>query len=277
MTYDEITPVAQGALLRSKISAAERTIRARMDPQEFADLARALRAAQSTEQTADQVVEHALVALGAHHGGLTLIRARDRLETIAPSGDEVVRADELQYRLREGPCYGSWRGSLASQDLHVEARWPQWAPAATELGIAALLVAELSDTDGHRLGALNLYWKEPVTLTSDDLAYVSIFATHAAIALVASLQATHLNTALDTRKVIGQAQGILMERHNLSTEQAFEVLRRYSQQHNMKLREVAHQLVETRKLPTRGRISERLAAPEAGEPPAVVDTGHTAR
>lgn len=250
MTYDEITPAHDGAAAPSE-PPGERVATGRMDPREFADLATSLGAAQTTEQTADQVVEHALAALDAHYGGLTLIRGRTQLETIAPSHDVVVRADELQRALRDGPSYdGGWHGStLASQDLRVEARWPRWTPAAAELGIAALLAAELVDTDGRRLGALNLYWREPVVFTSDDLAYVAIFATHAAIALVASLEETHLNTALDTRKVIGQAQGILMERHGLSTEQAFEVLRRYSQDHNLKLRDVARRLVETRRLP----------------------------
>ncbi|GAB3493204.1 GAF and ANTAR domain-containing protein [Flexivirga lutea] len=216
MTYDEITPAHDGALVTPAL-VPDGAAGARIDPREFAELAASLGAAQTTEQTADQVVGHALGALGAHHGGLTLIRGRDRLETIAPSSPLVTRADELQRDLRDGPSYdGDWHGTtLASQDLRVEVRWPQWAPAAAQLGIGALLAAELGDTDGRRLGALNLYWCEPVVFTSDDLAYAAIFATHAAVALVTSLAETHLSTALDTRKVIGQAQGILMERHSL--------------------------------------------------------------
>ena len=58
-----------------------------------------------------------------------------------------------------------------------------------------------------------------------------------------------LNTALDTRKLIGQAQGILMERYHLDEARAFEVLRRYSQDHNVKLRQVAEDLIANRRLP----------------------------
>jgi len=224
----------------------------RMDPQEFADLARELSRAECPQRTAEQVVDHAREVLGADHGGITLIRSGGRLESLAYTDDLVAKADQLQYDLGEGPCRdATWQAvTLASQDLAVDDRWPQWAPQASHLGIASVLAAELTAADTERrLGALNLYWTQPTTFTSDDLAYASIFAVHAAVALAYSLQDAQLNTALDARKVIGQAQGILMERYDLATEQSFEVLRRYSQDHNIKLREVAQQLVDTRRLP----------------------------
>jgi len=226
----------------------------RLDPQEFADLALTLRAAHTVEQTADQVVEHALTALGADHGGIVLLLGGRRPQTVAPSSDLVVALDRAQFELQDGPSYDDgWRDrTVASQSLEQDPRWPAWACVAGRHGIAALLAAQLTGSDNGHLGALNLYWDTEVTFTTDDLAYVSIFATHAAVALAASVQQVQLNTALDTRKVIGQAQGILMERHRLSTEQAFEVLRRYSQDHNLKLRDVARELVDTRRLPGRG-------------------------
>jgi AmiR/NasT family two-component response regulator len=60
---------------------------------------------------------------------------------------------------------------------------------------------------------------------------------------------TTLAQAIDARKLIGQAMGILMERFDLDGNRAFEVLRRYSQDTNTKLRDVAQQLVDTRTLP----------------------------
>jgi ANTAR domain len=74
---------------------------------------------------------------------------------------------------------------------------------------------------------------------------------HAALALSSAINEAGLNVALDTRKLIGQAQGMLMERYGLDEPRAFEVLRRYSQTHHLKLRRVAVYLVSTRELPTR--------------------------
>lgn len=223
-----------------------------LDAHEFADLAQELSQADCPQQTAEQVVDHALAALGADHGGITLIRSGGRLESIACTDDLVVKADLLQYDLDEGPCRdAAWHSTtLASEDLATDARWPNWAPQASHLGITSVMAAELNAADtGQRLGALNLYWTEPAIFTADDLAYANIFAVHAAVALAASLHDAQMNTALDARKLIGQAQGILMERHNLTVDQSFEVLRRYSQNRNLKLRAVAQQLVDTRQLP----------------------------
>jgi len=119
------------------------------------------------------------------------------------------------------------------------------------------------NADDGRAGSINLYWRRPRCFQADDVAFAYIFARHAAVALEHSLELAGLNVALDGRKLIGQAQGILMERHGLDEKQAFEVLRRYSQDHNLKLRQVAEYLVSTRQLPDREDvITHQLAASE---------------
>lgn len=231
-----------------------------MDAHEFAELAAQFDAAKGPAATAEEVVEHGRMTLGADHAGITLIAARGRLRTVGTQDPIVLEADRLQYSLGEGPCNDSaWSGeTLVSSQVAADARWPVWGRAAAELGLASALAGELTDTSGRRIGCLNLYWRDLREFTADDRSYISIFTTHAAIALASSLKNAQLNTALDARKVIGQAQGILMERHGLRHEQAFEVLRRYSQQHNIKLREVAQFLVETRDLPTsRAAVNEQ--------------------
>jgi AmiR/NasT family two-component response regulator len=55
--------------------------------------------------------------------------------------------------------------------------------------------------------------------------------------------------ALDSRNLIGQAQGMLMARYGLTPPKAFAVLRRYSQHHNVKLTELCEQLTTTGQLP----------------------------
>ena len=225
-----------------------------LDPMEFARLAEVLRAAPTPTRTAEQIVDYVRQQLHADHAGITLIRDR-RLETVAAT-DELVRlADAFQYELDEGPCRdASWeRQTLLVGDLAADGRWPQWASMVTALGITSVLAAELTGNETRRIGSINVYWARRLTFTADDIAFVNIFARHAAIALAHSLDEAGLHMALDSRKLIGQAQGILMERYGLDETRAFEVLRRYSQHHNTKLRDLATHLIETRQLPTENK------------------------
>jgi GAF domain-containing protein len=219
---------------------------------ELAELVERLHQAPGPLQTAEEVVAYAREQLSADHAGISLIKSGGRLQTVAPTDPLVESADQLQYELHEGPCHdSSWRGqTMVSQDLAADPRWPLWAPKAVALGIGSALGAELVNKAGdRRLGSVNLYWTEPRVFTSDEVAVAHLITRHAALALDTSLTVEGLNIALDGRKRIGQAQGILMERHGLDEDRAFAVLKRYSQDNNIKLRELAERLVETRQLP----------------------------
>lgn len=224
-----------------------------MDALDFARLAAELDAANGPDGTAEEVVEQGRATLGADYAGITLIASRMRLRTVGTTDPIVLEADRLQGELHEGPCMDSaWSDeTLASSRIGADTRWPIWGPRVAALGLASTVAGQLTDTNGRRIGCLNLYWTTAQNFSADDRSYVQIFTTHAAIALSSSMRDAQLNTALDARKVIGQAQGMLMERYSLRPDQAFEVLRRYSQDHNIKLREVAQFLVTHRELPAR--------------------------
>lgn len=225
---------------------------------DLAVLVERLHQAPDPDQTAAQVVEYAREQLGADYAGITLLKSGGRLDTVAPTDPLVEEADRLQYELGEGPCHDSalQGGTFVSQDLAADSRWPVWAPRVVSLGIGSALGAELaSKNGGRRLGSLNLYWEGARVITSDDVGFAHLLSRHAALALNASLTVEGLRVALDGRKRIGQAQGILMERHGLTEEQAFAVLRRNSQDHNIKLRDLAEQLVQDRRLPASGRAT----------------------
>ncbi|MGH3481077.1 MAG: GAF and ANTAR domain-containing protein [Nocardioidaceae bacterium] len=221
------------------------------DPIEFARLAEELQAAPTPTETASEIVDYVRSQLDANHAGVTLIRGGGLLETVAGTDPLVERADQLQYELDEGPCRdSSWHSqTLFASDLAKDPRWPRWAPKVVALGISSVLAAEMTTVEDRRIGAINIYWTQPREFTADDAAFANIFARHAALALAASLNEAGLNVALDSRKLIGQAQGMLMERYDLDEDRAFEVLVRYSQDHNMKLRQVAEHLIATRRLP----------------------------
>jgi hypothetical protein len=90
---------------------------------------------------------------------------------------------------------------------------------------------------------------EPAAFDASDDAVAHILARHASIAVAHARKEASLMQAVDARKLIGQAQGILMERFRVDAEGAFAILRRYSQDNNRKLRDVAVELIHTRKLP----------------------------
>jgi GAF domain-containing protein len=236
------------------------------DAFEFARLAEELQAAPTPAATADEIISYVLSELDANHAGITLIRSGRRLETVAGTDPLVERADRLQYELDEGPCRdSSWHSqTLFARDLASDPRWPRWAPKVSALGVSSVLAAELTTVEDRRIGAINVYWTQPRELTADDAAYANLFARHAALALATAFNEAGLNVALDSRKLIGQAQGMLMERYDLDQARAFEVLRRYSQDHNMKLRQVAEHLITTRRLPKSGGITN---SPEGTDTP----------
>lgn len=151
--------------------------------------------------------------------------------------------------------------SFYAEDLSTDPRWPTFGPMAAEAGMRSLLSFCLSGTE--TLGALNLYAQLPRAFGATDRAKGLIFATHAGVALAAAEEledATqslaveiqrleNLHGALASRQVIGRAEGILMQRELITSDQAFDLLRQASQQLNTKLREVAQYVVDTGHVP----------------------------
>ncbi|MEU8227132.1 ANTAR domain-containing protein [Kribbella sp. NPDC048915] len=131
----------------------------------------------------------------------------------------------------------------------VEAtQWPEWSKKVLELGVHSVLDVPLW-AGGGTVGVLGLYSRTANAFGPDEEAIAYILARHAAVAVATARREQDLTVRVDARKLVGQAMGILMERYNLTDDQAFEVLRRYSQDTNTKLREVAQQLIDTRHWP----------------------------
>ncbi|WP_035303370.1 GAF and ANTAR domain-containing protein [Actinokineospora inagensis] len=164
--------------------------------------------------------------------------------------------DLLQYEFGEGCCVECARpdgpAAAHSSDLGTDTRWPRFGPAAAERGFHSLAsVALLPEVRAPRLsGALNAYSRERGGFDPSDRDALMLLATHASLALAASegvtreqLRIEQLRAALDTRDVIGQAKGILMARRGIDADEAFDTLRRTSQNINVKLRDLAKTLV----------------------------------
>lgn len=162
------------------------------------------------------------------------------------TGPLVWELDAIQYDLNEGPCVDSVRAGTTVVVEHArhEQRWPRFIAQATTHGLRSQLALRLYD-DGKTLGGLNLYSTTSEEIDADDVHAAELFAAHASIALGHAQQEHQLNQALSSRKVIGQAIGIVMERYSLDQDRALQFLMRASSTSNIKLREVAQQLVDT--------------------------------
>lgn len=174
---------------------------------------------------------------------ITIRHSDDRLETFAPTDDVLMEVDARQYELREGPCYeaATDEAYVVSSNLAADPRWPSYSKVALAAGIRAQAGIELFDARQSQ-GALNLYARRVGAF--EDLGPLgALFSHQAAIAIGYAKEVSDLRQALVTRREIGAAVGVVMERYQLSEERAFAFLTRLSQDRNVKLREIARELV----------------------------------
>lgn len=204
---------------------------------------------ESFEDVAERVVVAAASSVGTEMASLTLVGKRGVLETHGPTLATAAEVDCLQYALHEGPCVEAAdnRRRLMSNDVAADPRWPKWGPAAAELGVRGVIAVDMSAA-GHRLGALNIYSDEARTFTDVDVKTASLFAAIGATTIASSRKVNQLSEGLVSRGVIGQAQGILMSQHRIDSAAAFAVLRRHSQDRNVRLADVAHEIVDDREV-----------------------------
>ena len=216
----------------------------------FSEVAVELFGSPSVEGTLQRIVDLAAATIDGCDAAGVLVVGDSGASTPAASAPFVGDLEQAQIDLDEGPCLDAARSGTTfyAADLADDDRWPAFAPTAIDAGVRSVLAYAIS---GRQLSALNLYARFPAAFGATDRAQGQLFATLARLALdsaaqraVAEENAGHLGEALETREVIGQAQGILMERERISAERAFDLLRRASQRMNVKLRDVARGLVE---------------------------------
>jgi hypothetical protein len=220
--------------------------------QSVAETGQILFAAGSVVDTLESVVTTAVSSIdGCDWAGVFLFDG-DVVVTPAYTDPIVTEADSLQHLSGEGPCLDAitHRAVFYAEDLSVDDRWPGFASQAATIGIRGALALPLT-SDGHR-GAVNLYARFPSAFGVVDRAKAVILSSLASLALSVAYshedeerRAAGFSAALRTREVIGEALGILMERERISANQAFDILRRASQHLNIKLRDIAQDLVDT--------------------------------
>jgi GAF domain-containing protein len=181
----------------------------------------------------------------------------DKPSTVVSTGELATVCDESQYGRGYGPClHAATTGELTEiADARAETRWRDYVQKAAEAGALSSLSVPLAIGEGVS-AALNIYAREVNAFDDDSRSAATRFAPYAAVALAnmhsyqdARKMADNLEVALQSRAVIDQAKGILMERYKLTADNAFQVLARASMTSNTKVRDIAEQLVRTGELP----------------------------
>lgn len=220
----------------------------------FAAIALDLFSAGELSEVLRRIVEAATTVIDECDLASVTMLEGDKFSTPVYTHTNALRVDEVQYSTEEGPCIDA----LLSGTVHGTApdwreQWPDWAAMAEKAGIGSVLAVPLRipNTEHLRLGAVNMYSYAGDGFTEADQEVALILSAHAAIAAVVARergekehQERSFQEALSSRDVIGQAKGMLMERHRISAEDAFDTLRRSSQGLNSKLRDVARELVQ---------------------------------
>ena len=230
------------------------------------DAADAMNRSSGVAETLHAIVVQARATMpGIDHVGISVVSRRGEIRTDAATDDLVRRLDDIQYAHGQGPCISALAqvDTVLVQHARHEQRWPQFISRAVALGLRAQLGIRLYRVPAG-VGALNMYSTSQDVLDPHLPYLAELFARHAALALGHAQHTEQLETALQTRSLIGQAIGIVMERYGLDEHRAFEYLTRTSTTSNTKLRDVAVELVRHQPGPPATSFTGADATAEVG-------------
>ena len=216
------------------------------------DLARTLTETESVRDTLQSILALALRSIpGCDAASVTVLDGREQPETIAATDEATYELDRRQYLLNDGPCMDAARRQQVNRwSLHeAEQRWPEFTGLAERVGLQSYLSAGLG-LAGRRLGALNLSSRDKDGFSQLDEDFIALFTVPTAAAIVtvgryleARELAAQLEQGLQSRAVIDQAIGIVMAESRCDAGEAFATLTRASNNRNMKLRDLATEIV----------------------------------
>ncbi|WP_445168788.1 GAF and ANTAR domain-containing protein [Mycolicibacterium sp. Dal123E01] len=225
---------------------------AHLSDAELAALAESMRSLRSGDQpdvelSLAELTDAALKAMpGADYAGITIAERSGAVTSASATHSYVSVLDDLQHEHREGPCLSAaWQQSVIHvRDLGADFRWPRYRLGAiTQTPVRSLLCFQMF-ADHKTMGALNFYADQPQAFDDGAVEIGVIYATHAALAWRLLRRDQEFRSALASRDIIGQAKGMVMERFQIDAVQAFELLKKLSQNSNTPLVQVARQLVD---------------------------------
>ncbi|WP_326546988.1 GAF and ANTAR domain-containing protein [Mycolicibacterium sp. ND9-15] len=216
----------------------------------IAELVRGLYNRPDAETVIAELAEHAAVEIpGAQYAGITIIRKSKTVETPAATHLYPMLLDKIQQRHREGPCLtAAWDKKVVYvADLEIDDRFPGYRrDALAETPIRSIMAFQLF-IEGETMGALNVYSEKPDVFGDESRSIGLVFAAHSSVAWNAARRDQQFRQALASRDIIGQAKGMIMERYGVDAVQAFDLLRKLSQDSNVPLIKVATEFVQKSK------------------------------
>jgi GAF domain-containing protein len=205
------------------------------------------------EELLQRLSEHAADLTDAQGAGIMLAgHGEGLLGFAAATDDRAVQVEVIQDHVEAGPCHDAFVANELGivEELEGAGRWPEYERRALQLGLRSVLAVPMNAW-GQTIGVINIYREQPGPWSTDDIEAAQIvtamgagYVLHADQIRAQHELADQLQAALESRDVIGQAKGILMSRDGLDAATAFEHLRRVSQASNVKLRDVARELVD---------------------------------
>jgi GAF domain-containing protein len=204
------------------------------------------------QRLVNMIVDFAVDTLGAD--GATLTVGHDGgYSTVRTSDSRLVHIDEAQYESRAGPCIQASRQDepVVVEEFDDDSRWQPVAELARELGVhSSLSVGVRADHDRNLAASLNFYSRTPRHFGEERINTGRAFAEQLGTALsgaemhrATARLAAEMSKALQSRAVIDQAKGMIMRERGCDADQAFDVLRSLSQNRNVRLAEIAAELV----------------------------------
>ncbi|SPM37821.1 GAF domain, partial [Mycobacterium rhizamassiliense] len=210
-------------------------------------LSRSLRVDEGDLQaTLEAIARNATIAVpAADAAGINLVE-RAKFVPQAVFGKAPPILDKIQQQTGSGPCIDSSRDQQIVEiaRMEFEGRWPRFSRRAVELGVHSMLCLPLL-ADERTIGSLSLYAGQPDAFDEAASGLANLFCALAALALGDAQRTDRLRKAMNNRDVIGQAKGILMERHRITSDDAFDMLIAASKRLNRKVVDLAVELAET--------------------------------
>ena len=178
---------------------------------------------------------------GAQYAGITVATRQKKVETASSTQQVAVLLDDIQRHHGDGPCLSAaWNQQIIRiDDMSTEDRWPLYCQDALAQTLIRSVLSFRLFVDHNAMGALNFYADAPHAFDDDALEIGLLWATHTALAWTLVRRDKEFRSALASRDIIGQAKGVIMERYSVDSVQAFDMLKRLSQDSNIPLAEIA--------------------------------------